>query len=334
MPGENILDWSIIAVNNGTADTLINWAEGQPRASVNNSARSMMAAIAKNRDLLNGSIVTGGSANAQTFTTGMGFTILPVGIRVMLKIGPGLTNTAAVSLNMDGTGNGTIVDEAGVNVAAGALVAGQYVQFLFNGTNWVKLITGTQTFTTAPSGTSDTTVATTQYVINAITHTLALDGYNSSVLPGYTGVLKIGQVGGTGGGTDVGIAMRAQYADGWYILFANSTNGTIGSIRNNSHTSVTYNTTSDAALKTDIVDLPPVGNIIDALRPVRFKWKDHLDLGYQTGFIAQETQTVVPQAVTPGTDQIPWQMDFSKLIPLLVAEVRSLRTRVAELEAQ
>src|SRR5262245_10035902 len=104
MPGENIQDWSTIAVNNGNADSLINWLEGQPRASVNDSARSLMAAIAKDRNLHNGSIITIGTINAQAFTSGIGYTVMQTGLRVLLKIGPGLTNTGAATLNMDGLG--------------------------------------------------------------------------------------------------------------------------------------------------------------------------------------------------------------------------------------
>lgn len=39
-------NWSTIAANNANADPTINWAEGQPPSSVNDSARAMMAAIA------------------------------------------------------------------------------------------------------------------------------------------------------------------------------------------------------------------------------------------------------------------------------------------------
>src|SRR6188768_1987010 len=107
MPGENIHDWSVTAANNSNADSSINWAEGQPRASVNNSARSMMAAHAKDRNLHNGSIVTGGTANAQTFTSGIGYTgAVPTGLRVLLKVG--VTNTGATTLSMDMDGLGAV----------------------------------------------------------------------------------------------------------------------------------------------------------------------------------------------------------------------------------
>ena len=137
MPGENIQDWSITATNNSNSDSSINFAEGQARASVNNSARSMMAAHAKDRNLKNGSIVTGGTANAQTFTSGLNYTTVPTGLVVKLKIGPALTNTGATTLNMDGIGAVAVKDQLGVDLAAGMLVAGGYVEFLYDGTNWV-----------------------------------------------------------------------------------------------------------------------------------------------------------------------------------------------------
>jgi len=139
MPGENIQDWSVTAVNNGNSDTSINWAEGQPRASVNNSARSMMAAHAKDRNLHNGSIVTGGTANAQTFTSGVTYTTVPTGLRVLLKIGPSLTNTATATLEMDGLGAVGIKTMYATDLIGGELVADTYAEFVYNGTNWVLL---------------------------------------------------------------------------------------------------------------------------------------------------------------------------------------------------
>lgn len=137
MPGENIQSWSTTAATNATADTSIGWAEGQTRASVNDSARSMMAAIAKDRNLKNGSITTGGTANAQTFSSGLSYTSVPTGLRVRLKIG--VTNTASATLNMDGIGAVTILDAYGNALGAGALFLGSYAEFIYNGTNWILL---------------------------------------------------------------------------------------------------------------------------------------------------------------------------------------------------
>src|SRR5262245_31050412 len=103
-PGEDIQSWSTTAANNGNADPLINWAERQTRASVNDSSRSEMAAHAKNRNLNNGSIVTTGSADAQAFLSGLTYTTAPTGLKCTLKVGPDLTNTTTMTLNMDGLG--------------------------------------------------------------------------------------------------------------------------------------------------------------------------------------------------------------------------------------
>src|SRR5262245_51835316 len=125
MPGENKLDWSTTAATNATADSSINWAEGMARAAVNNSARSMMAAEAKERNYRNGSITTGGSANAQTFSSGLSFTgSVPTNMLVKLKLG--FTNTASATLNMDSIGAITIKDGSGATLQPGDLTAGDY----------------------------------------------------------------------------------------------------------------------------------------------------------------------------------------------------------------
>jgi len=139
MPGENIQDWSITASDNANSDTSINWTEGQPRASVNNSARSEMAAHAKDRNLKNGSIVTGGLVNAMTFLSGLNYPFVPIGLRVRLKIGAGLTNTGPTTLQMDGGGVGPVKDALGADVQSGALRENTYVDLLGDGSNWVLL---------------------------------------------------------------------------------------------------------------------------------------------------------------------------------------------------
>lgn len=139
MPGEDVQSWSKTAADNGNSDTLINWLEGQARATVNNSARSMMAAHAKDRDLRNGSIVTAGTLNTQTFISGLAYTSVPANLSVKLKIGAALTNDAAATLNMDSIGDVAILDLRGNPLQGGELLAGSYCDFLYNGTNWILL---------------------------------------------------------------------------------------------------------------------------------------------------------------------------------------------------
>src|SRR6266516_2014482 len=157
MPGENIQDWSTTALSNGTADSGISWPEGQTRASVNDSARGMMAAIAKDRNLKNGSITTGGTATALTFTSGVGYVSVPAGLIVRLKVGT--TNVSPTTLNMDGIGAVAIKDFYGNDLITGSMVINTYADLLYNGTNWI-LITPVQIggFTT---GDTKTTLKTT-----------------------------------------------------------------------------------------------------------------------------------------------------------------------------
>jgi hypothetical protein len=111
--------------------------------------------------------------------------------------------------------------------------------------------------------------------------------------------------------------------------------GIVGSITTDA-SSTYYNTTSDRRLKTHIRDLPGSGAIVDALRPRLFDWKSGGKDTY--GFVAQELYAVFPQAVTKGDDDPEkitrqWSMDAAKLVPVLTAEIKDLRARVAALEA-
>lgn len=108
----------------------------------------------------------------------------------------------------------------------------------------------------------------------------------------------------------------------------------VGSISVTS-TTTAFNTTSDRRLKTNITDFTASGPIIDAIQPREFDWK--VNGNHDRGFIAQELYQVYPGAVLKGDDDATikdqWAVDYSKLVPVLVAEVKALRARVAALEA-
>ena len=97
---------------------------------------------------------------------------------------------------------------------------------------------------------------------------------------------------------------------------------------------VAYNITSDARLKENIADSADAGGKIDAMQVRQFDWKEtgnHLDYG----FVAQELHNVAPHAVSkPEEEEAMWSVDYSKLVPMLVKELQSLRKRVAELESK
>jgi len=94
--------WSETPATNATADSNVNWAEGQAPSSVNDSARAMMASIAKWRDDNNGTLVTSGSSTAFTLATNQVETALTNGyvVRTQLHTTPEINAT----LNVDGLG--------------------------------------------------------------------------------------------------------------------------------------------------------------------------------------------------------------------------------------
>jgi len=123
-------------------------------------------------------------------------------------------------------------------------------------------------------------------------------------------------------------------ATGNYFATFSYNAGLIGSITQSGTTAVLYNTTSDQRLKENIVDAPEFGSVIDSIQVRSYDWK--ADRTHQrAGFIAQELVTVAPEAVhQPADPEEMMAVDYSKLVPMLVKELQSLRARVAQLESQ
>jgi hypothetical protein len=97
-------------------------------------------------------------------------------------------------------------------------------------------------------------------------------------------------------------------------------------------TSTAYNTSSDQRLKENIADADDAGSKVDAIQVRQFDWKadgSHQDYG----MVAQELMTVAPEAVSvPEDPEDMMGVDYSKLVPMLIKEIQSLRNRVATLE--
>src|SRR5262249_29037595 len=115
--------WSKTPASNATADSSINWAEGQSPSSVNDSARAMMARIAEWRDDLGG-LTTGGSATAYSVSSNRGFASAAAMDKQIITIVPHVTSAAAPTLTVDGLTARQLRTATGVNVPAGALIAG------------------------------------------------------------------------------------------------------------------------------------------------------------------------------------------------------------------
>jgi hypothetical protein len=94
-----------------------------------------------------------------------------------------------------------------------------------------------------------------------------------------------------------------------------------------------YNTSSDQRLKENIADADDAGSKIDAIQVRKFDWKadgSHQDYG----MVAQELQVVAPEAVhQPADSEEMMGVDYSKLVPMMLKEIQSLRARIAALES-
>ena len=119
-------------------------------------------------------------------------------------------------------------------------------------------------------------------------------------------------------------------SSGQLVQFYNGGNQ-VGSITSNG-TTTSYVTTSDIRLKENIANADSASVLIDAIKVRQFDWKSN-GLHQRYGFVAQELAEVAPEAVNQPAD--PDEMmgvDYSKLVPMLVKEIQSLRARVAQLE--
>ncbi len=100
-----------------------------------------------------------------------------------------------------------------------------------------------------------------------------------------------------------------------------------------SGSTTTYATTSDARAKENIVDAPSASDDIDAIQVRSFDWK--ADGSHQKyGMVAQELLSIAPDAVAQGdSEEDMMGVDYSRLVPMLIKEIQSLRARVAQLES-
>jgi len=117
-----------------------------------------------------------------------------------------------------------------------------------------------------------------------------------------------------------------------------SANAQVGSITmTDSLTS--YNTTSDYRLKENVVDMTGAVDRVKQLKPKRFNFTSE-PTKVVDGFLAHETQAIVPESVTGTKDEVDnngnavYQgIDQAKLVPLLVGAIKELTARIEALEA-
>jgi microcystin-dependent protein len=125
--------WSQVANNDATADSTINWAEGQAPSSINDSARAMMAASAKYRDDISGAIVTTGTSTAYLVSSYQAFDTLAHLSGQMIAFTPHVTNAGtACTLNVDSLTAKPLRSAPNVELSAGTIIQGTPYLALYN----------------------------------------------------------------------------------------------------------------------------------------------------------------------------------------------------------
>jgi hypothetical protein len=125
------------------------------------------------------------------------------------------------------------------------------------------------------------------------------------------------------------------------IRFFTSAGGTstVGNI-SVSGSATTYSTTSDRRLKDNIQPISDATDKLMNMKPVTHTWIDNPDEPQVHGFVAQEMQEVVPEAVSGDAESDEMMsMDYGRITPVIVAalqdalnEIKELKTRIDELE--
>ena len=179
---------------------------------------------------------------------------------------------------------------------------------------------------------------------STVAYEFALDA-SGNLLVGVTSQFSSGKlcVQVANGSTTNGISIQDNGSSGFgYIAFANGSGSTIGSIaRVTTTNAVVYNTTSDYRLKNVVGSVTGQGERIDALKPIDYQWKDG-NISAR-GFLAHEFQTIYPNSVTGEKDALDaegkpiyqaMQASTPEVMADLIAEIQSLRKRVAQLESK
>lgn len=130
------------------------------------------------------------------------------------------------------------------------------------------------------------------------------------------------------------------WANNWheFLMFQNQ-GTTIGHISGGSNGSaMTYNTTSDYRLKTDLKNYSGLA-LVNKIKTYDFAWKK--DSSRMYGVLAHELQAVIPYMVTGNKDAVdatgnilPQAVDYSKLTPILVKAIQEQEIEINKLKAE
>jgi hypothetical protein len=137
-----VYTWSRTGTTNASADSTVNWAEGQPPSSINDSARNMMASAAKWRDDMAGAIVTTGTSTAYLVSSFQQFDSLADMSGNVLAFTPHVTNAGTCTINTDSLGAKPLRSAPNVELPSGTIIQGTPYLALYNNTDGAWYLRG------------------------------------------------------------------------------------------------------------------------------------------------------------------------------------------------
>ena len=173
-----------------------------------------------------------------------------------------------------------------------------------------------------------TRVSSTGLAVTGALSAIASGGLKNTMTGSGTGLIQMGTT-----ATDVGI----RYDASTVIGCVTATESAYCSIK-----ATAFTVSSDQRIKKNITDYTDSGTLIDSIRPRRFDIDTtkpmHADgKAGMVGIVAQEAYEIFPQAVTKGDENeeiaAEWGVDYSQFVGPMLAELKSLRARVAALES-
>jgi hypothetical protein len=151
-----------------------------------------------------------------------------------------------------------------------------------------------------------------------------------------TGTVVIKIPNPSGNGVNAQMASNTGTAYPWSNYNASGTY--IGGMTSTS-SATAFPTSSDIRLKKNIEPSPSAIDKILTAEVVSHDWIND-DAHVEYGFIAQNLQNIIPQAVVKGRDKedgsldIPWGVDYSKIVPLLTKAIQEQQTIINDLKAR
>jgi hypothetical protein len=237
------------------------------------------------------------------------------------------TTAGAVAMSI-ARGNGNVGINLGTSTPAVPLHVGGSTKM--QGTTWQQLTLASSTngaYAGIKMTDNGTNGDSTQWGYFRATHSDANTSSQTGVNAGFSWILAT-----TEGNQAIGFSTDA----------TDNTNGNNRGSISVQPSGTTYNTTSDRRLKDNITTITDGKEKLLAMNPVTHTWKADPDAPSVHGFIAQEMQEVIPEAVSGDAEsENMMSMDYGRITPVIVAalqdalkEIEELKERINQLESK